>query len=173
MDDYRTMGRPRSYSQRFSLSDHWLRGGEPLATPTSCSGIWEDNQGSTISAWGQESISLTRADRTGVGYVLPKQKLSVHRGMVLQHCFSPEGFLFVSSEMGKEARGSRRMLVCYCQDLWGELCVWVCSVGSLAGTVLSYACPHQTSPTHCCAASEFLPTATSSHTDQRAPMNHG
>lgn len=42
----------------------------------------------------------------------PNRSFSGQRGMALQHCFSSEGFLSVSSEMGKEARGSRRMLVC-------------------------------------------------------------
>lgn len=61
---------------------------------------------------GTGNISLTHTDGAGVGCVLPKQKLSTQRGMVLQHCFPPEGFLLVSSGMGKEARASRRRLVC-------------------------------------------------------------
>lgn len=63
-------------------------------------------------AEGTGSISLTHADGTREECILPKQKLRAQRGMVLQHFFLPEGFLFVSSEMGEEDKGRRRMVVC-------------------------------------------------------------
>lgn len=87
--NYRTVLRPRSYSERCSLSVCRREGEEPLAASTSCSGIWENKQGSTVSTWGQESRRdgehLSHPCCCGwVGCALPKQKLRAHQGMVLQ-----------------------------------------------------------------------------------------
>lgn len=68
-------------------------------TPPSLSGIRRAEE--------TGSISLTHTDGAAGECILPKQKFRSQRGMVLQHYFLPEGFLFVSSEMGKEAKRRR------------------------------------------------------------------
>jgi len=117
VDNYRAAPRSRSYSERCRLNDRLLQGGEPLAAPTSCMGIWEDNQGSTVSTWGQMGLGASLSSVLlwpGWDVTFPDRssELTEEWFSGLMHCFPPASFPFVCYGMGKEARAKLRMLVC-------------------------------------------------------------